>query len=156
MERRESKADEGATPRQMLQKAYVLMNFGFFERALAACDEAARRSDEPLVARTLEGAILTASGRPMEAIRHLMPLHRRHRDAILTALYLAEACLVAGRRRRGFKILDGLDDNLVDDSPWASFADELRQTWQQLDEVDDLPQPLTVPLGEQPVVAEST
>ena len=119
---------------------------------MQACDEAARRAtddDGRVVARALHGAILTASGRPLEAMRKLLRLHRSHREAILVALYLAEACFLAGRARRAWKVLDGLDEQALADSPWADFAAGLRQTWHQMAELDDLPQPVTVPLVEQ-------
>lgn len=137
-----------ATARDMLKKAYVWMNFGYYERAMTACRTAARRADDPLVPETIRGAIMTASGRPVEAMRHLMELHRRHRDAILTALYLAEACFLAGRRRRAWKTLEALDDEALAESPWRDFAHQLQRVWNQLDELDDLPDPIRVPLGD--------
>ena len=136
--------DRDATARQLLKKAYVWMNFGYYQRAMQVCEYAAERADDPFVARTLHGAILTASGRALEGMRMLMKLHRRRRDAILTALYLAEACFLAGRPRRGFKTLDSIDRQALEDSPFEPFARQLRETWENIDEV----QPLEVPLEE--------
>lgn len=141
-----------ATAEQLLKKAYVWLNFGYYQRAMQTCELAAERADDPLVARTLQGAILTASGRPLEAMRNLMRLHRRNRDAILTALYLAEACFLAGRPRRGWKTLESIDDQALADSPYGDFADQLRHTWRQLDDSEDFTdaaQPVVVPLEEE-------
>lgn len=138
---------DDSTPRQLLKRAYVSMNCGYFEEAIEACVVAAERADDPLVADTLRGAILTASGRPTEALQLLMPLHRQREDAILTALYLAEACFFAGRIRRGWKVLDGIDPEELDDSPWRDFADQLRRSWEQRSDDDQLVQPLRIPIG---------
>ena len=137
-----------SSPRQLLQRAYVLMSFGFIEEALDACDEAARRAEEPddeVTAHSVKGAMLSASGRPKEAMRELIGLRRKYGEAILPALYLAEACFLAGRSRRAYKILDGLDQEQLGRSPYVEFAAQLRTTWESLGELDGLPDPLTVP-----------
>lgn len=146
MTRHLDEASRQATARQLLKKAYVSMNFGYFQKALTACDRAVERADDPLVAETMRGAILTASGRPVEAMRELIGLHRRHPEAILTALYLAEACFLAGRHRRAWKTLEGIDQEALADSPWCDFGRELRRTWRQLDDIDDLAEPVEVAL----------
>lgn len=141
---------EHSSPKQLVQRAYVLMSFGYIEEALEACDEAARRAEEPddeVTAQSVKGAMLSASGRPKEAMRQLMGLRRKYGEAILPALYLAEACFLAGRSRRAWKILDGLDQERLGRSPWAQFASQLRATWELLSDVDDLPEPVTVPFG---------
>lgn len=141
-----------ATARQLLKKAYVWMNFGYYERAMEACERAAQHAEDSQVAEALQGAVLTASGRPLEAMRLLMKVHRRDRDAILPALYLAEACFFAGRMRRGFKVLDGLDEQRLADSPYQEFARQLRESWEQLrqvEEFDDTSDPVVVPLEQE-------
>ena len=141
---------EHSSPRQLLQRAYVLMSFGFIEEALEACDEAARRAEianDEVTARSVKGAILNASGRPKEAIRDLMKLRRDYKEAILPSLYLAEACFMAGRSRRAWKILDGIDAEKLGKSPWAEFARQLRLTWESISEVEVIPEPITVPFG---------
>lgn len=138
--------DEGLSAAQLqLKRAYVLTSYGFYNEALAACEEATALSDDELVPRTVYGAILTASGRAKEAMRHLNQLHRAHRDAILPALYLAEACFLANRHRRAWKILEGLDPQALAQSPYADFAKQLRQAWGELEELDRLPGLLVVP-----------
>ena len=138
---------EESTSRQLLKRAYGAMNCGYFEEAIEACNVAAQRADDRLVADTLRGAILTASGRPQRALQLLMPLHRKREDAILTALYLAEACFFAGRVRRGWKVLDGIDSHALDESPWRDFAAQLRHNWEQRSEDDQKVQPLRIPIG---------
>ena len=133
----------------MLKRAYVLMSHGYFEKALATCEQAAEEPAMSLAARALQGAILTASGRPKEAVKLLMPLHRRNRDALGVALYLAEACYFAGRHRRAQKILDSLDEEKLENSPWSDFAHALRDAWKGLGELEKVPEPTTVALGDE-------
>lgn len=133
-----------ATVRQKLQKAYVWMNFGHYRRAMAICEEVERSSEPSVLAGALHGAILSASGRPVEAMKHLMPLHRRHPNAPSCALYLAEACFLAGRNRRGWKILDHIEPHIVADGPWEALFKQLKLTWEQLEEHEQTG-PLTVP-----------
>ena len=140
--------DGDATARQLLKKAYVLTGYGHFDRAIAVCEKASRRKGGEILAPTIRAAILTASGRPKKAMRILFRLHRQNREAILVSLYLAEACFLAGRQRRGWKVLDSIDAEALADSPWREFENQLRQTWQAQDKLDDWPQPLTVSMGD--------
>lgn len=140
--------DELSRAQLMLKRAYVLTSYGFYKEALEACEEAAALSDDELVPRTIYGAILSASGRPMEAMKHLNKIHRANRRALLPALYLAEACFLAGRGRRAWRILDGLDQQMLAESPYADFAAQLRQAWGELEELDQLPGLLVVPFEE--------
>lgn len=140
------KTPQDATAREILKRAWIWMEFGHFEKAIAACERAADRADRPLVPETIKGAVLTASGRPEEAMRHLMGLHRRNSEAILTSLYLAEACFLAGRHRRARKTLDEIDEQRLADSRWSEFARQLSRTWEQLDDLEQLPDPVEVPL----------
>ena len=136
-----------ASAQQLLKKAYLLLSNGHFEEALNYCDRAAEESEDDVLARTLRGAFLTASGRPVEAMQELMRLHQRRRETILSALYLAEACFLAGRHRRGWKVLEGIDDQELAESRWTGLAAQLHETWDGLAELEGLPKPLTVPLN---------
>ena len=116
-----------------LKRAYLLTTYGHYEAAMQACDRAREfLGDDPLPG-ALKGAILSASGRPKEAIRELNGVCRRHREAILPALYLAEACFLAGRMRRGWKVLREINPAALKESPWAEFAAELEQGWEGLE-----------------------
>ncbi len=131
------------SPQALLKRAFLLTSFGLFDDAIQCCQQAAALDESPL-SDTLHGAILTASGKPLEAIKHLLPIHRAHPDHLLTSLHLAEACFLAGRHRRGWKILNALSDDELRQSPWADLATSLRDTWESL--VDLQPQqPLVVP-----------
>lgn len=145
----ESKQKEETDPKEQarreLKRAFVLTSFGYFEEALEACERAAQFGDDDCLPRTIQGAILTASGRPLEAMKSLGDLRRRHKEAILPALYLAEACFMAGRHRRGWKILDSVDEEALEESPWADFARQLRTTWEDLGDLEELPEAITVP-----------
>ncbi len=141
-------SDAEAVARQWLKRAYVLLEAGKLEEALSACETATERADDPVVPQSIHGAMLTASGRPVEAMRLLMQVHRRNRDAILPVLYLAEACFLAGRHRRAWKMLDSVDAEELAESPWGEFARQLRQTWEELGELGDIPQPKTIPIGD--------
>lgn len=134
--------------RHWLKRAYVLLEAGHLEEAFSACETAVERADDPVVPLSMQGAMLTASGRPVEGMRLLMQVHRRHREAILPVLYLAEACFLAGRHRRGWKLLESLDDEALKTSPWEGFARQLCETWEQLGELDELPEPRTIPIND--------
>ena len=133
--------------RQWLKRAYLLLERGQLEEALSACETAADSAVDPVVPRSVQGAILTAGGRPVEAMRMLMQVHRRNRDAILPALYLAEACFLAGRQRRGWKVLDSIDAQTLEESPFQDLARQLRQTWEELGELEELPEPKATPIS---------
>ncbi len=133
---------------QQLKRAFVLTSYGFFQEALQSCERAANLSDDELVPRTIQGAILTASGRPSDAMKVLIRLQREHKNSILCSLYLAEACFLAGRHRRGWKTLNSLEEEAVAQSPWAEFYQNLRTAWEELEEIEGLPGPLRVPMGE--------
>lgn len=143
---------EEINSQQWLKLAYVLVDRGHFQEAMNACERAADGAEgqqAEILAHTLRGAILTASGRPVEAMRELMGLHRRHGDAIVVALYLAEACFLAGRHRRGWKVFDSIDEESLNDSPWREFGHQLRATWEELAELDEIPAPQTVPFDDE-------
>lgn len=141
MEKREE--EKIRSGQKELKRAFVLTSYGQFEEAIRACERAEEILGEDPLPGAIRGSILSASGRPKAAIRELMSVCRRHRDAILPALYLAEACFLAGRGRRGWKILDGLDPVALEESPWAEFALGLRETWEGIEEGPEL---LKVPL----------
>ena len=136
--------DAPPSPAALLQRAFVLISFARFQEAIACCDEAEPLAADPLFVRALKGSILTASGRPLQAMRLLLPQHRTRPDHIPTTLHLAEACFLAGRPRRGWKILDSLPPE-VDSGPFGSLAQALRDTWELLDGDDPVPAPLVVP-----------
>lgn len=128
----------------LLKWAYLILEEGRFEEALQACDQAAAvatEEQEQLLARALGGAIYSAQGRPQEALRVLMGLHRRHQRSAPVALYLAEACFLAGRHRRGWKVLESIEEQLEPAGPWASLAAQLRETWQLLEQSQGSPSP---------------
>lgn len=147
--------EEAASTQQLLKKAYVLLGDGHFQEALNYCERAAGAGEDEHLAHTLRGAILTASGRPLEAMRALIRLHRGRPQEVLTALYLAEACFFAGRHRRGWKVLEKIDDGRLADSPWSGFAAQLRETWNGLAEWEEVPKPQPVALDTSEAASET-
>ncbi|RAL20565.1 hypothetical protein DL240_16135 [Lujinxingia litoralis] len=134
---------------QELQRAYLLVGFGHLTEAIAACERAECLMPEEALPGTLKGAILTASGQLPAAMRQLQKVLRVHRDDLLATLYLAEACFLAGRHRRAWRLLDGLDPHVLNESPHGPLAAALRETWEQIPP-DELPKPLEVNLDEEP------
>ncbi|MBA2660962.1 MAG: tetratricopeptide repeat protein [Bradymonadaceae bacterium] len=127
-----------------LKRAYLLLGYGHFEQAIAACEEAIAHCPNHPLAPALQGAILCASGRTSEALQHLARVMRRFPDEIVARIYFCEACFLGGRTQRGFKELDKLDDELSDDDPWTPFVDSLRESFEGLDP-KQIPPALVVP-----------
>lgn len=127
-----------------LKKAYLLLSFGHFDEALAACSEAARLCPGNSVAPALHGAILIAAGRTNDAIQFLSRIIRRYPNDALPRLYFCEACLLGGRFQRGMKELEKIGATLPEDSPWREFYENLRATFDGL-EPKEIPAPLVVP-----------
>jgi tetratricopeptide (TPR) repeat protein len=139
--------EDHPSPQHLLKRAYLLTSFGLYDEAIQCCERAAvlASHDEDLIlSKTLMGSFFTASGRPSQAIKILLPLHRAHPQAALTGLHLAEACFFAGRPRRGWKILSSLSRDAIEDCGAAAFAATLEETWRALEGVPSR-EPLVVP-----------
>lgn len=131
------------TARAKLQRAYVLVSFGYLEEAIEVCAEVdAELPDHPM-ASTLQGAFLIASGQTQAALKHLGRVMRRHPQSTLTRLYFCEACLLSGRVARGLKELERLDDAHLDTEDLRSFARSLKEVFEGIDPAT-LPDPLVV------------
>lgn len=144
-----STVDPSATAQSLLRRAFVLTSFAHYQEAIACCDEAEPLAEDPLFVRALKGSLFTASGRPLEAMRLLIPQHRAHPDHLPTALHLAEACFLAGRSRRAWKILDSLPAETAS-SAFGPLADSLRTTWELLERDEASFTPLVVPEPQAP------
>lgn len=141
--------DASRQAREELQRAYLFVTYGHLNEAMDACERAATHlPDEPLP-HTLKGAILTASGQLPQAMRTLQQVLRAHRGDILASLYLAEACFLAGRHRRAWRLLEELDAEALALSPHGELAIALRETWSQI-APEELPKPLVVNLEDEP------
>lgn len=125
--------DKGRT---LLKQAYLRLDQGDFEGAIAACEAAQETLEEAALADALIGSVKLAQGDPRGAMRHLMGAKRRHPGAVEVQVYLAEACWLMGRRRRATRLLDKLEDEGAAKGPWAPMIRSLKQTWEQLDEAD--------------------
>ncbi|RDV38395.1 hypothetical protein DV096_06135 [Bradymonadaceae bacterium TMQ3] len=150
-----SHSPESATPEdarhrahQELQRAYLLITYGHCTEALEACERAAELLPDHPLPLTLKGGILIASGQLPLAIRTLQQVKRTHRDDILASIYMAEACFLAGRHRRAWRVLDEIDPEALAQSPHAELALALRETWSQIPP-DELPKPLQVNLDDE-------
>lgn len=134
--------------RSALQRAYLLVGFGRFDEAIAACDEAGELLPDHPLAPALKGAFMLARGQALEAMQHLARVQRRFPDDPMTRLHYCEALFFAGRSQRAWKELDALERTLVHDepnSPWLEFARGLRACWQDVP-AGTLPAPLVVPV----------
>lgn len=140
------KMDVDERGKSELQRAYLLMGFGRFEEALQVCDEVATYLEESALPGAIRGAILIAAGRPQEAMKELSRHCRAHPTSLLSEIYLAEACFLAGRSRRAWKILDRLWTRGVAESPFGELTENLRESWSQLEEVESRAPVLEVPL----------
>ncbi|TXD41768.1 hypothetical protein FRC96_03470 [Lujinxingia vulgaris] len=134
---------------QELQRAYLLITYGHCAEALEACERAAVLLPDHPLPLTLKGGILIASGQLPRAIRTLQQVQRTHRGDILASIYMAEACFLAGRHRRAWRVLDEIDPEALEKSPHAELALALRETWSQIPP-EELPKPLEVNLDDEP------
>lgn len=145
METREEHQQEA---QQELQRAHLLMSYGHFEKALDACDRAeSLLGDDPLPG-AIKGSVLLAAGKVKPAMVALNRHYNRHKESFLTGLYLAEACFLSRRSRRGWKILGELEERGLRESSYAQLGEELRAAWEQLEELDQLAPLLEVPFDE--------
>ena len=125
--------DKGQT---LLKQAYLRLDQGDFEGAIAACEAAQEALDEAALADALIGAVKLAQGDRRGAMRHLMGANKRHPGAVEVQVYLAEACWLMGRRRRATRLLDKLEAGGAGEGPWEEMIRSLKQTWEQLDNAD--------------------
>jgi len=133
---------EETTARAELKRAYMLAHFGRFDEAIACCQKAAEIAPDHVLPPTMEGAFLTAAGRNRKALGHLRKVVKRFSDEPLPRLHFAEACLLAGRVKKGFGELDAAVE-LDEEGEHAELAQLLRETFDGLDK-NDIPDPLEV------------
>jgi predicted Zn-dependent protease len=119
--------------RRELRRAYLLVSFGDFDQALHICRDLTEKLPEHPLPAAMEGAFLTASGKPQSALKLLSRVIRRFPESALARLYFCEACLLSGRLPRGLKELEKLDPNLLDTPELKEFAASLKDTFDGLD-----------------------
>ena len=136
---------EEPSARMELKRAYLQLSFAKFDDALESCRRAAELAPEHVLPPTIEGAIMVSKGQFRDAMSLLREVGKAHPDEPLPRVYLAEACLLAGRSKQGLRALDRAEE-LDERDEHRELLDELRTLWEELDP-EDVPPPL------EPVVA---
>ncbi len=86
---------------QELQRAYLLLDYGEWDRAMAACERAGVLAPDHWLPETLKGAILAAKGDLQLATRVLKRAADRHPNRAYPRLQLAESLLLSGSLIQG-------------------------------------------------------
>ncbi len=86
---------------QELQRAYLLLDHGEWDRAMAACERAGVLAPDHWLPETLKGSILSARGQLQLATRVLKRAADRHPTRAYPRLQLAESLLLSGSIAQG-------------------------------------------------------
>lgn len=81
-----------------LKRAYLLLDFGEWDPALQACEQARQTAPNHWLPDTLKGAILAARGDLQDAVKVLKRVVERHPDHAYPRIQLAEVTFLLGAR----------------------------------------------------------
>lgn len=81
---------------QELKRAYLLLDYGEWDHALAACDRACELAPSHWLPDTLRGSILCAKGDVSDGLKALKRVSDRHPNRAYPRLQLAEALFLSG------------------------------------------------------------
>lgn|SRR5690554_406979 len=116
---------------ELLKKAYLLLSYGQYEEAIAACEEASKVAPGHPLAAVLKGSFEMAVGRVNDALGTLRAVTNRHPEHPLALIYFAEACFLAGRSAAAQRALAQLDKLTLSEA-LCEFRDELVQVWDSM------------------------
>jgi predicted Zn-dependent protease len=131
--------------REELQRAYLLLDYGDIEQALAACGRAQQLAPTHPMPTLIEGTVRIAAGDLRGALALLKRATQRWPQEPLGHVYLAEANLLLGRRDAGQRAL-AQARTLDEDGQHAQLITALETLFGDLDPAQ-LPPPLKIAQG---------
>ncbi len=113
---------------QHLQRAYLLLDYGELDEALAACERAADVAPDHPMPHALAGSFLTSFGRPRDALKPLRRALRLAPDNPFALLTFAETNLALGRTAAANRALSKVAPNDDCTAAWLESLETLADT----------------------------
>ncbi len=135
--------DDQREARLELQRAYLLLSWGELDQAREACERAQDIYPDHPLAPSIAASIDIAAGKLPDALRALRRVTKKWPKAPVGHLYFAETCFLMGRGRQGWKALEKAEQ-LDEDGVWAEQLTAMRQTWEALEDEENLPDPIEI------------
>jgi predicted Zn-dependent protease len=122
-----------------LKRAYLMIEWGRLDDALAACEDAAKAAPGHPLPYALAGSFLSAFGRHGDALKQLRKALRVAPDDPFANLCFAETSLMLGRTGPARRALDRLrNGDALDAGGFSKWADGLAQLESELAEMTPL------------------